>query len=81
MSAKEGINKFGDRSVTAMLREYKKIDKGTVEGKPVTTPIDTDMLYYKDKRKAIEAVNLIKENRNGKIKVRKYADGNNKKVT
>ena len=41
-----------------------------MEGKPVITPIDQDMLSYKDKSKALEAVNLIIENRNGKIKGR-----------
>ena len=31
-----------------------------MEGKPVVTPIDPGMLSYKDNRKALEGVNLIK---------------------
>ena len=58
---------FGDKLVASMVKEYRKIEKVTMEGKPVITPIDQDMLSYKDKSKALEAVNLIIENRNGKI--------------
>ena len=46
-----------------------------MEGKPVVTPSDPDILSYEYKRKALEVVNLIKENRNGKIKGRTCADG------
>ena len=50
MSAKEGIKKFGEKVVAAMVKEYRQIDKGTMEGNPVVTPIDTDKLSYYDKR-------------------------------
>ena len=33
-----------------------------MEGNPSITPIDPDILYYEDKRVALETVNLIKEN-------------------
>ena len=36
-----------------MVKEYRKIDKGAMEGKPVVTPIDPYKLFYKDKKKAI----------------------------
>ena len=44
-------------------------------GNPFVTPIDTDTLYIRGKRKLTEAVNLIKGNRRGKIKRRTCVDG------
>ena len=60
MSSKAGIKKFVERAVEAMVKYCKQIYKGPVEGKPSITPIDPDTLSYKDRRKALEAVNLIK---------------------
>ena len=45
-----------------------------MEGKTVVTPIDHYTLSYKEKRKALESVNLIKENSNRIIKGRTCAD-------
>ena len=50
-----------------------------MEGKPVTTPIGTDKLSYKDNRMELETVNIIKQNRNRKIKGRTCADGSKQK--
>ena len=50
-----------------------------MEGNIVFTPIDPDTLSYKDRRKALDSVNLIKENINGKIKGRTCADGSKQK--
>ena len=79
MSAKSGINKFGEKEVEAMVKNYIQIDKGPMEGRPFVTPIDTDTLSYKDKRKVLEVVNIIKEKRNGTIKGSKCADGSKQK--
>ena len=57
-----------------MLKQYKQLYKGPLEGKTVVTPIDSDTLSYKDKNKSLEAVNLIQEKRNGIIKKRTCAD-------
>ena len=46
-----------------------------MSGKPGVTPIDLDTLYFEDKSKALEAVNMIKEKICGKIKGRACADG------
>ena len=62
-----------------MVKYYRYIDKGPMEGKPVTTPIDTEMLSYEDKSKVLKEVQLIKEKRNRIIKVRKFADGSKQK--
>ena len=79
MSANDVIKKFGEKAVEAMVKEYRKIDKGPMEGKPFVTTIYPDKLYLEDKRKALEAVNLIKEKRHLEIKGRTCADGRKKK--
>ena len=43
------------------------------------TSIDPDILSAEDKSRALNAVNLIKQKRDGKIKVRTCADGSKKK--
>ena len=47
MYAKAGVKKFEENAVTAKVKEYIQIDKGTMEGKIVATPIDPDTLSYK----------------------------------
>ena len=68
LSAKTGIKKFGDRAVAAMLSERKQLNTGTAPGKPVFGTIDPSTLSNEEKRRALEAVNLIKTERYGKIK-------------
>ena len=48
ISAKAGIKKFVEKAVTAMVKDYIKIYKGTIEGNPVVTPIDTYTLSYEE---------------------------------
>ena len=74
MYAKAGIKKFVEKEVADMVKEYRQIEKGPMEGKTVVTPIDHYTLSYKEKRKALESVNLIKENSNRIIKGRTCAD-------
>ena len=79
MSAKAGIKKFGQKAVADMVKQYEHRGKETMEGKPVVTPIDPDTLSYEDNMKSLEAVNLIKQKRNGIIQGRKCADGSKQK--
>ena len=60
VSAKAGIKTFGEKSVADMIEEFSKIDKWIMTGKEGVTPINPDTLYFDDKRKALEAVDLIK---------------------
>ena len=48
-----------------MVKEYRQIDKEPMEGKPDVATIDPGTLLYKDNRKAIKAVNIIKEDNLG----------------
>ena len=75
MTAKKGMKLFGEQAVAAMFKEYKQLNEGAVPGKPVLAPIDPDTLSREEKRQSLEAVNLIKEKRCGKIKGRTCANG------
>ena len=72
MSAKAGIKMFGERAIAAMFKEFEHLNKGAVPGKkkPVVGPQDASPLTNEEKRRALEAVNLIKEKRSGIIKGR-----------
>ena len=58
-----------------MFKELKQLDEGAMKGKLDVAPIDTSLLTNEDKRKALDAVNLTKEKRDGKIKGRTCANG------
>ena len=68
MLAKAGIKKFGDRAVAAMFSEYKQLNSGPMPGKPVFGSIRPKTISIEEKKKALEAVNLIKKKRCGKMK-------------
>ena len=57
-----------------------QMDKGTMPVKLVVAQINPDTLSFDDKSKALEAVNLIKEKRCGKIKERPCAYGSKQKI-
>ena len=58
---KKGIERFGERAVGAIIKEYKQLDQGSFSSKPVDQPIEQNNLTKEDRSKALEAVNLIKE--------------------
>ena len=62
-----------------MLKEFTQLIKGSVPGKPVVEHVDASTLTHDEKRKAIPAVNLIKEKWNGKLKGRTCADGSSQR--
>jgi len=70
MSAGKGIKQFGERTIAAMFKEYNQLNDLTVFGR--VTP---DTLSQEHKDNALQAINLIKEKRNGIIKGRTIADG------
>ena len=59
MSAKQGIKMFGQRAIAAMFKELKQLNDGVSPGKPVIAPIPFESLSDDNKKKALEAVNLI----------------------
>ena len=68
MSAYKGIKKHGEKAVAAVFKEFQQLDSGVLPGNPVVTPQDPAELTTKDLEGALEAVNLIKEKRNGDLK-------------
>ena len=70
MSARKGIEKHGKVAIAAMIKEYKQLNELAVPGAVHPNAIDDG-----EKRKALRAINLIKEKRRGKIKGRTVADG------
>ena len=79
MTAKVGIKRFRDRVIAAILQEFKQLNEGAVPGKPVFGTMDQTTLNIEEKRRALEAVNLIKKKRCGKIKEQICANGSKQK--
>ena len=77
MSASKGIKKFGEKGLAAVIKEFTQLNEGAVplQHKPVVVPIDPNTLSKEDKQKAMNAVNLIEEKRDGRIKGRTCGDG------
>ena len=59
MQATQGFNLFGERTVTAMIKELKQLEERAMPGKKIVAEIDPDILCAEDKAKALNAVNLI----------------------
>ena len=49
-----------------MMKELQQLNDGAVPGKPVLIPIHSGELTNEDRRKALDAVNLIDEKREGR---------------
>ena len=75
MSANVGFKKYGQPAVAAIIKEFTQLNEGAVPGKPVVRPIDSTTLSPIEKKKALPAVNLIKEKFGGELKGRTCADG------
>ncbi len=74
MSATQGIKKHGERAIAAIFKELKQLNDGAMPGKPAIAPIPFEDLAATNKKQALEAVNLIKEKRCGKLKGRTCAN-------
>ena len=57
---KKGITFFDEIAIAAMIKQFKQLDEGSMSGKPVVIPLNTDELTYTETRQALEAINLIK---------------------
>ena len=51
MSLRRALNKFGERAVAAMIKEFKQIHEVLMSGKPVVRPVDPHMLSLEQKNK------------------------------
>ena len=80
MSAKHGIKTFGEEAVAAMFKEMKQLNQGAMPGKPVVIPVDVANITKKEKKEALNAINLIKRKRDESLKGRTCADGSRQRA-
>ena len=69
MTADKGIDRYGQRAVDALLKEFAQLDDMTVFDR-----LFANQLTDEQKRNALRSINLIKEKHCGKIKGRSVAD-------
>ena len=79
IQATRSFNLFRDPVVAAMIKELKQLEEGAMPGK-IVPEIDPDILSTKNKAMALNAMNLIKQKRDGTIKGRTCANGSNQKI-
>ena len=60
IGASKGITLVGERAIAAIFKELKKLGCGTMPGKKVMKAINPDLLLIKQKRMALNTINLIK---------------------
>ena len=70
ISMKEGIKRFGNEAVEAVLKEY-----GQLDSKDVFDPVDAVELTIEEKAKALDLLTMIKKKRCGKVKGRACVNG------
>ena len=75
MHASKGIKLFKEEAVAAMFKEYKQLND-----MEVVIRVAYEKLTDEQKRNALDAVNLIKEKRCGKIKGRTCANGSTQRA-
>ena len=75
MQAATSFKLFGEKAVAEMFKELKQLEHGPIPGKSVLHALDPDMMTSEDKKKALNTINLIKENQDETIKGRTCADG------
>ena len=75
MYASKGIQKHGERAVAMIIKELKQLNDGAVPPKPVVIPISADDLSNSDKEQSLDAVTLIEEKRDDRLKAGYCANG------
>ena len=75
MYARKCIKKYRQAAITVLFKKLKQLNCGAMEGKLVVIPTDPNVLTSEEKNRALEAVNLIKEKRDGNPKGRTCANG------
>ena len=80
MSFNKGLKKHGEVAVAKLFKELTQLDQGAAPDKPVCVPQCPDTLTAEDKKKALDAVVLLEEKRNGDTKVRSCANGSKQRM-
>ena len=79
MGASKGINIVGKRVIAAIVKELKQLEYVPMPGKKVVEAINPDTLLLLKNKMELNAINLIKEKRDGTLKGRRCADGRKKR--
>ena len=75
LNMKNGINLFGNRTETAVMKELQKIyDMNTYK------PMDASTLTYQERKDALDLLLFITDKRNGYIKAREVAVGSKQRT-
>ena len=80
MPASKGFKVFGEIYLATMVKELKQLNDDAVPGKPVVIPIEADTLREEDKKKALDAVNIIEEKRDTRVKGRTCTNRSKQRV-
>jgi hypothetical protein len=78
VNIKEGIKRFGEAGVSAVVKELKQL-----HDRKVMEPVSHDSLSNEQRSKALNYLMFLKQKRDGAIKGRECADGRKqrKKIT
>ena len=61
VSGKEGIKRWGEKAIAAIIKELKQLQDGAMSGRPIIEPVDPSILTFEDKTKhTLEAVTVLK---------------------
>ena len=71
----KGIDVHGEDAIAALFKEFKQLNNGAVEGKPVIQPINPNDITAEERKRALDVIMVIKENRDNTLKGRACADG------
>ena len=80
MSFNKGLKKHSEKTVAKLFKELTQLDQGAAPDKPVCVPQCPDALTDEDKKRALDAVVLLEEKRNGDTKVRSCANGTKQRM-
>ena len=58
--ATKGIKLFGERSIAAMMKEFKQLYEGAIPGESLVVQLNPDKLIDAENSQALEDVNIIK---------------------
>ena len=75
MTTKAGHRKFGQEVVATIAKEFTQLNGGAVSSNPVVIPTDATTITSLEKKKALRAVNFIKEKCSGDLKGHICVDG------
>ena len=68
ISEKKGIEKYGERAIAALVKEFKQLNDSAIKGKPVVAHIHPSQILSSEKKKSLNIVTSINEKSDGRIK-------------